>query len=81
MAQADNYKLAASPLTGTVYISKISKKYPNCMTSDRRKVDESEFIIAILEWAKHKKDNKDHIVTITSDGKPYAEIKLFPENF
>ena len=61
-------------MTGTVYISKISKRNPNEMTDDRREVPKSEFIKAMVEWIDSQEKNDD-VLTITANNKPILEIK------
>ena len=77
MPQADKYKLVVSPLSGTVFISAISKKDPNCMTDDRRVVPKNEFLAAIMHYAEHEtSDSKSDTMNITCGGEVVAEIKL-----
>jgi hypothetical protein len=71
---AKDYKLCVSVLTGTVYISKVSKRNPNEMTDDRREVYKGEFIKAMVEWIDSQ-EKIDNILTVTANGKPILEIK------
>lgn len=48
---ASMYKLVCSPLTGTVYISKVKN---NVMLDDRKEVDLQEFIECIASFTKAK---------------------------
>jgi len=65
---ARDYKLCVSPLSGTVFISKVMKKSPNIMTSDRVVVSEQEFINSVIEWFKVKNDDTG-ILNITEGDK------------
>lgn len=76
MAQADKYQIMVSGLAGRVYIGTPTKK-PGVMSSNRRLVDDSEFIAAILQWAEHKLEDGDDTVYITKEnGEVDAEIVL-----
>lgn len=70
---AKDYKLCISPLTGTVYISKTSKKHQNVMTNDRVVVDKSDFINAIIQWFEYTNDDKKEM-QITENGKVIFSI-------
>jgi len=67
---AKDYKLCVSPLTGTVYISKISKSNPNTMTDDRREVPKGEFLKAMSEFIYF-----NNIDNVTANGEIILEIK------
>lgn len=73
---AKDYQLAVSELTGTVYITKVSKKDSNVMTDDRIEVTKNAFIPAILHWTKSQIKDGQNILTLTAGGKPIAEIKI-----
>lgn len=77
MAAADKYQIMVSGLGGRVYIGTPSKK-PGVMSSNRRIVDDSEFITAILQWAEHKleKEDDDTVYITKEDGTVDAEIVL-----
>jgi len=74
MAAAKDYKLCVSALTGTVFISKISKRNPNEMTDDRYEIPKGEFIKTIVEWVDSQ-EKTDNILMITANKKPILEIK------
>lgn len=69
---AKDYKLCVSPLSGTVYISKISKKEPHIMTNDRIVVPKEEFIAALVEWVEN--EMKNGYLSITCNKKVILEI-------
>lgn len=70
---AKDYKLCVSPLSGTVYISKVSKKNPGVMTTDRVVVPKEEFIAALIDWCDAEM-TEDGYMNITEDGKIVLEI-------
>lgn len=71
---AKDYKLVVSPLTGTVYISKISKKDSGQMTSDRREVPTMEMLDAMVQYLEH---NNNYIrIFEKATGKTKWEITL-----
>ena len=72
---AKDYRLCVSALTGTVYISKVSKRNQNEMTDDRREVPNKEFIKAIVEWVGGQIPDGNNELTITARGEPILEIK------
>ena len=71
---AKNYKLCVSALTGTVYISKVSKRNPNEMTDDRVEVPASDFIRSIVEWVDSREKENGFLI-ITAGGKPVLRIE------
>lgn len=74
---AKDYKLAVTGLTNSVWICKQSKKNPNLMTDDRVKIDESDFIGILMEWAVNKAEkDKCRSIEIKTDGKVIAEISI-----
>jgi len=73
---ARDYKLAVSPLTGTVYITKVSKKDPDVMTDDRIAVEKSTFIHCLLGWVESQLIDDQNTVSIIGNGKVIAEIIL-----
>jgi hypothetical protein len=74
---AKDYKLCVSPLTGAIFISKISKKNPNVMLDDRVEVDENWFYFQLEQFLKAKLDKGATELEITKGGKVVMEIKLF----
>jgi hypothetical protein len=73
---ARDYKLCVSPLSGTVYISKVSKRNPNIMLDDRIEVDENTFLHQLEQYIKAKlKDGSDTIEVSVGD-KVVMELKL-----
>ncbi len=76
---AKDYKLAVSPLTGTIYIAKVSKLRANEMTDDRVVVDKSNFIACLLEWTQHQLSGSNTL-SITHNGKVIAEVKITDHN-
>jgi hypothetical protein len=78
---AKDYKLCVSALSGKVFISKISKRHLNLMTSDRQAVEHNEFIGLLIEWLKiHLGDDQDTLF-IEDDGKIIAELHLKTPEF
>jgi len=73
---AKDYKLGVGNF-GSVYIAKTSKKDPRQMTTDRAVVSKSEFIAAILEWVITQIEEDSGTLSITTEGKTVAEIKIF----
>lgn len=71
---AKDYKLCVSPLTGTVYISKVSKKDPGIMTNDRYVLSKSEFIHCLVEWLNYEMEGMDENLIITEGKKKIFEI-------
>ena len=78
---AKDYKICVSGLTSTPYLAKISKRDPNVMLDDRRKISESEILMLIDCYMSNKcqeEEYKDGIVCFKShvqEGK-IIEIQL-----
>lgn len=70
---AKEYRLCISPLSGTVFISKVSKKSPNVMLDDRMVVEESEFIHQLLQWVEVRMEGKGEM-NITEGDKVILRI-------
>jgi hypothetical protein len=71
--KAFDYQICVSPLTGKVYIAKVSRRNRNMMTDDRREVPNCEFVKAVVDWFDfHQEDNR---LVLTESGKPIIEIK------
>ena len=73
---AKDYIIAVTPLTNTVWITKISKRDKHIMTDDRVKVDESYFIGIVLEWIYNKLDPGAEAIEIKVDGKVVATLQI-----
>ena len=75
---AQDYKIC--PALFNAYIAKVSKRNPNMMTDDRRKIKEEEIMSLIHWWILQKSDGKvGHIQEITVNGKPIIEVKYLGE--
>ena len=78
---AKDYKICVSGLTSTPYLAKVSKRDPNVMLDDRRKISEGEILMLIDCYMSNKcqdEEYKDRIVCFKShmqDGK-IIEIQL-----
>ena len=71
---AKYYKIC--PALFNAYISKVSKKDPNLMLSDRREITDRE-IIALIIWKLDRfcTENKTDTMNIIVEGNPIVEIK------
>ena len=72
---AKDYEICVSDLTSALYLAKVSKRNPNVMLEDRRKITEGE-ILTLIDWYMDKKcqeeEFKDGVVCFKSrvqDGK------------
>ena len=78
---AKDYKICVSGLTSTPYLAKVSKRDPNVMLDDRRKISESEILMLIDCYMSNKcqeEEYKDRVVCFKShiqEGK-IIEIQL-----
>ena len=62
------------------YISKVSKKDPNLMLSDRRMLSDEEILSLIHWWAQVRKDKTgNNVQTITAGGEKVVEVVLLKE--
>ena len=68
---ANMYKLVCSPLSGTVYISKVKN---NVMLDDRKEVDLQEFMECIATFTKAK-GGKNGLTVNDKEGNPLITIK------
>jgi len=68
---ANMYKLVCSPLSGTVYISKVKN---GAMLDDRKEVDLQEFMECIATFTKAK-GGKNGLTVNDKEGKPLITIK------
>lgn len=73
---AKDYKLCPSPLTGTVYISKVSKRNPNVMLDDRRELGKAEFYNAIIQHVLCEIKDTDSVMGVTIDGDTVMNIQI-----
>ena len=59
------------------YISKVSKKDPNLMLSDRRLLSDEEILSLIHWWAQVRKNKTgNNVQTITAGGEKVVEVVL-----
>ena len=78
---AKDYEICVSGLTSTPYLAKVSKRDPNVMLDDRRKISEGEILMLIDCYMSNKcqdEENKDGVVSFKShiqEGK-IIEIQL-----
>ena len=78
---AKDYEICVSGLTSTPYLAKVSKRDPNVMLDDRRKISEGEILMLIDCYMSNKcqdEEYKDRIVCFKShmqEGK-IIEIQL-----
>ena len=78
---AKDYKICVSGLTSTPYLAKVSKRDPNVMLDDRRKISEGEILMLIDCYMSNKcqdEEYKDGVVCFKShiqEGK-IIEIQL-----
>ena len=66
---AKDYKICVSGLTSTPYLAKVSKRDPNVMLDDRRKISEGEILMLIDCYMSNKcqdEEYKDGIVCFKS---------------
>jgi hypothetical protein len=70
---AKDYQLVVSALGGVPYITKKPKKERGVMLDDRIRVPESNFIGAIIAWARGKRMKE---IVLTEDGKEIATINF-----
>lgn len=73
---AKDYKLCPSPLTGAVYISKVSKRDNNVMLDDRRVLDKAEFYNAIIQHVLCEIKETDTVMGITINGDTVMNIQI-----
>ena len=78
---AKDYEICVSGLTSTPYLAKVSKRDPNVMLDDRRKISEGEILMLIDCYMSNKcqdEEYKDGVVCFEShvqEGK-IIEIQL-----
>ena len=78
---AKDYEICVSGLTSTPYLAKVSKRDPNVMLDDRRKISEGEILMLIDCYMSNKcqdEEYKDGVVCFKShiqEGK-IIEIQL-----
>lgn len=59
------------------YVSKVSKKDPNLMLSDRRLLSDEEILSLIHWWAQARKNKTgNNVQTITAGGEKVVEVVL-----
>ena len=66
---AKDYEICVSGLTSTPYLAKVSKRDPNVMLDDRRKISEGEILMLIDCYMSNKckdEEYKDGIVCFKS---------------
>ena len=66
---AKDYEICVSGLTSTLYLAKVSKRNPNVMLDDRRKISEGEILMLIDCYMSNKcqdEEYKDGIVCFKS---------------
>ena len=78
---AKDYEICVSGLTSTLYLAKVSKRNPNVMLDDRRKITEGEILMLIdcyMDKKCQEEEYKDGVVRFKShiqEGK-IIEIQL-----
>ena len=78
---AKDYEIYVSGLTSTLYLAKVSKRNPNVMLEDRRKITEGEILMLIdcyMDKKCQEEEYKDGVVRFKShiqEGK-IIEIQL-----
>ena len=78
---AKDYEIRVSGLTSTLYLAKVSKRNPNVMLEDRRKITEGEILMLIdcyMDKKCQEEQYKDGVVRFKShiqEGK-IIEIQL-----
>ena len=78
---AKDYEICVSGLTSTLYLAKVSKRNPNVMLEDRRKITEGEILMLIdcyMDKKCQEEEYKDGVVRFKShiqEGK-IIEIQL-----
>ena len=78
---AKDYEICVSGLTSTLYLAKVSKRNPNVMLEDRRKITEGEILMLIdcyMDKKCQEEEYKDWVVRFKShiqEGK-IIEIQL-----
>lgn len=72
---AKDYKIC--PAWCNAYIAKVSKRNPNLMLEDRRKIEEHE-ILGLIEWyvRNYCVNNKTNEISVTKGGKTIYTIKI-----
>lgn len=73
MNRATDYRLCLSPLSNTIYISKVSKR-DGTMTDDRYAVDKSEFIGTVIQWIENQVQTNG--IVLLKNGKPFIKCIL-----
>ena len=66
---AKDYEICVSGLTSTPYLAKVSKRDPNVMLDDRRKISEGEILMLIDCYMSNKcqdEEYKDGVVCFKS---------------
>lgn len=71
---AKDYKICLTLFDA--YIAKVSKKNPNLMLNDRRKITDNE-IFSLISWKMTQfcTENNTGEMIIEVNGKPYVELK------
>lgn len=71
---AKDYKIY--PALFDAYIAKVSKKDPNLMLEDRRKITDKE-IFSLISWKLMQfcTENNTDTLVISVNGKPYVKLK------
>ena len=57
---AKDYKICVSGLTSTPYLVNVSKRNPNVMLDDRRKISEGEILMLIDCYMSNKCQNEEY---------------------
>ena len=66
---AKDYEIRVSGLTSTLYLAKVSKRNPNVMLEDRRKITEGEILMMIdcyMDKKCQEEEYKDGVVRFKS---------------
>lgn len=71
---AKDYKIC--PALFNAYIAKTSKRNPNLMTDDRRKITEGEILSLIDWWLDREADEGEHGMTFESHAREGMRIEL-----
>ena len=57
---AKDYEICVSGLTSTLYLAKVSKRNPNVMLDDRRKISEGEILMLIDCYMSNKCQDEEY---------------------
>ena len=76
---AKDYEICVSGLTSTLYLAKVSKRNPNVMLEDRRKITEGEILMLIdcyMDKKCQEEEYKDGVVCFKSHIQEGKIIKI-----